>query len=107
MALALGAGEITIAEYQPIQIDGEPRLRQALAIRTLKIYVTWRLAASNSIQMCGSSLNGWVSRYQHPEAIAKDWRHFSGLDFVASYSSLEHAGLGRFGDLLDPWGDLR
>jgi len=29
------------------------------------------------------------------------------FDCVASYSSIEHAGLGRYGDVLDPWGDLR
>jgi len=29
------------------------------------------------------------------------------FDCIVSYSSLEHAGLGRYGDLLDPWGDLR
>ena len=28
------------------------------------------------------------------------------FDIVVSYSSIEHAGLGRFGDALHPWGDL-
>ena len=28
------------------------------------------------------------------------------FDIIASYSSIEHAGLGRFGDALHPWGDL-
>lgn len=31
----------------------------------------------------------------------------SPFDCVVSYSSIEHAGLGRYGDVLDPWGDLR
>ncbi len=29
-----------------------------------------------------------------------------GFDFIATYSSLEHSGLGRYGDPLDPYGDL-
>jgi hypothetical protein len=28
------------------------------------------------------------------------------FDFVASVSSLEHSGLGRYGDPLNPWGDI-
>ena len=28
------------------------------------------------------------------------------FDVIASYSSLEHSGLGRYGDALHPWGDL-
>ena len=28
------------------------------------------------------------------------------FDTVASYSSVEHSGLGRYGDALNPWGDL-
>ena len=38
-------------------------------------------------------------------------RYLSGdlserFDIMVSYSSLEHGGLGRFGDALHPWGDL-
>lgn len=29
-----------------------------------------------------------------------------GIDVVISWSSIEHAGLGRYGDGLNPWGDL-
>mmetsp|Transcript_23878 Transcript_23878/g.35035 ORF Transcript_23878/g.35035 Transcript_23878/m.35035 type:complete len:479 (+) Transcript_23878:40-1476(+) len=29
------------------------------------------------------------------------------VDFGVSYSTFEHSGLGRYGDPLDPWGDLR
>lgn len=28
------------------------------------------------------------------------------FDIVVSYSSLEHSGLGRYGDALNPWGDV-
>ncbi|XP_023331501.1 uncharacterized protein LOC111703704 [Eurytemora carolleeae] len=28
------------------------------------------------------------------------------FDIIISYSSLEHAGLGRYGDALNPWGDI-
>ncbi len=39
--------------------------------------------------------------------IAKDYRDGRGepLDWAASYSSLEHSGLGRYGDALNPEGD--
>ena len=38
-------------------------------------------------------------------------RYLSGdmvgtFDIMVSYSSLEHGGLGRFGDAMHPWGDL-
>lgn len=32
---------------------------------------------------------------------------YNNLDFVISFSSIEHSGLGRFGDPMDPIGDLR
>ncbi len=28
------------------------------------------------------------------------------FDIMVSFSSLEHSGLGRYGDELNPWGDL-
>ncbi|VDM48084.1 unnamed protein product, partial [Toxocara canis] len=40
----------------------------------------------------------------------RNTRNFSyqeQFDFIVSYSSIEHSGLGRFGDPLDPKGDLR
>ena len=48
--------------------------------------------------------------YIHPVDLAKRFSEIKSkynFDFVASYSSLEHAGLGRFGDHLDPDGDLK
>ncbi|KAI1697559.1 hypothetical protein DdX_18446 [Ditylenchus destructor] len=33
--------------------------------------------------------------------------YFEAFDFVVSYSSIEHSGLGRYGDPIDPIGDLR
>lgn len=29
------------------------------------------------------------------------------VDFAISYSSWEHDGLGRYGDPVDPWGDVK
>lgn len=44
----------------------------------------------------------------HPMDIAKNWKKWvNSLDFAISFSSLEHSGLGRYGDILDPIGDLR
>uniref|UniRef100_A0A915B5Y0 Uncharacterized protein n=1 Tax=Parascaris univalens TaxID=6257 RepID=A0A915B5Y0_PARUN len=46
--------------------------------------------------------------YIHPIELAENWRRYhDAFDFVVSYSSIEHSGLGRFGDPLDPVGDLR
>lgn len=46
--------------------------------------------------------------YYHPIEMAKNWTQFVGkFDFAASFSSIEHSGLGRFGDALDPFGDFR
>uniref|UniRef100_A0A914L5V3 DUF268 domain-containing protein n=1 Tax=Meloidogyne incognita TaxID=6306 RepID=A0A914L5V3_MELIC len=33
--------------------------------------------------------------------------YFNSFDFVASFSSIEHSGLGRYNDPLDPIGDIR
>jgi len=41
----------------------------------------------------------WAQWYQ----VAKMSDYF---DCVVSFSSLEHAGLGRYGDIVNPWGDL-
>ena len=45
---------------------------------------------------------------QHCQAIATDYLSgaFPAVDFIASFSSLEHSGLGRYGDELNPDGDL-
>lgn len=29
------------------------------------------------------------------------------MDFIVSFSSIEHSGLGRYGDAMDPFGDIR
>uniref|UniRef100_A0A914XFF9 DUF268 domain-containing protein n=1 Tax=Plectus sambesii TaxID=2011161 RepID=A0A914XFF9_9BILA len=46
-------------------------------------------------------------KYVHPIDLAKNWQDYANLDFVVSFSSIEHSGLGRYGDPLDPNGDLR
>ena len=35
-----------------------------------------------------------------------DSSYVNSVDFVATFSSIEHSGLGRYGDALDPTGDL-
>ncbi len=48
--------------------------------------------------------------YIHPVDLCKRHAEIKAnykFDFVVSYSSLEHAGLGRFRDHLDPDGDLK
>lgn len=56
----------------------------------------------------------------HPDQLMLNWQRFAkyilfvfdicfsySFDFVISYSSLEHSGLGRYDDPIDPIGDLR
>ncbi|CAI4221424.1 unnamed protein product [Auanema sp. JU1783] len=46
--------------------------------------------------------------YKHPLDFARNFESYlDTFDFVISFSSLEHSGLGRYGDSLDPNGDLR
>ena len=53
--------------------------------------------------------------FEHPASVTilpEDFRklYISGrlpkFDLIVSDSSLEHSGLGRYGDALNPWGDL-
>ena len=49
-----------------------------------------------------------------PEELRRMWKSNSdderrqklNFDAVVSFSSIEHSGLGRYGDALNPWGDL-
>lgn len=43
-----------------------------------------------------------------PEKLARAWlsNKSAEYDFAVSYSSYEHDGLGRYGDPIDPWGDV-
>ena len=46
-----------------------------------------------------------------PQELRRMWKssdHQQNLNFdaVVSFSSIEHSGLGRYGDALNPWGDL-
>jgi len=46
-----------------------------------------------------------------PDEVRQMWLESNGtqprFDGGATYSSIEHSGLGRYGDLLNPWGDLQ
>ncbi|CAH1781070.1 unnamed protein product [Owenia fusiformis] len=44
----------------------------------------------------------------HPYDMARKYRDgsFQAFDFALSFSSIEHSGLGRYGDPLNPYGDL-
>lgn len=35
------------------------------------------------------------------------FRLYEAFDFIVTFSSLEHSGLGRYGDPLDPFGDIK
>lgn len=71
-----GAQTITTVEYRPVTWEGE------LKINTEFDTITWHDFESN------------MAQYQ------------AQYDLVLSYSSIEHSGLGRYGDPLMPLGDL-
>ena len=43
-----------------------------------------------------------------PKGLAEAWLggNLPEFDFAVSFSSYEHDGLGRYGDPIDPWGDI-
>ena len=41
-----------------------------------------------------------------PHEFDKLYKNGTRFDALVSYSSMEHGGLGRYGDRLNPWGDL-
>lgn len=41
----------------------------------------------------------WVQQWMHGK--------LAPVDFAFSFSSWEHDGLGRYGDPIDPWGDIK
>ncbi|EYC06066.1 hypothetical protein Y032_0078g1175 [Ancylostoma ceylanicum] len=46
--------------------------------------------------------------YMHPIDFAEKWKeNVEKFDFAITFSSIEHSGLGRYGDSIDPIGDIR
>ncbi|KIH56431.1 hypothetical protein ANCDUO_13388 [Ancylostoma duodenale] len=46
--------------------------------------------------------------YIHPIEFAQRWKeNLEKFDFAITFSSIEHSGQGRYGDPVDPIGDLR
>ena len=41
-----------------------------------------------------------------PKEFRRRWSELRRFDAVVTYSSVEHSGLGRYGDALNPWGDV-
>ena len=97
-----------------------------------KTFLTWHLLVNPIFQVIGSQ-SPWVEsillgegaskvttleynkiQSEHPrvKTLLPDEmadlvnRGQANFDGVVTYSSLEHSGLGRYGDELNPWGDL-
>jgi len=77
VALSAGARRVTTLEYRPIECD-HPQVETLTVSELRDRYLT---------------------------AAAEEGR-LPEFDVVVSHSSLEHSGLGRYGDPLDPWADL-
>ena len=44
-----------------------------------------------------------------PSDVQRMWKEKTSdlsFDVIVSFSSMEHSGMGRYGDPLNPWGDL-
>ena len=77
MLLELGAASVTTLEYNEIEVS----VNNVKVIKPSDVKRMWKERAGNSDER----LN---------------------FDVIVSHSSLEHSGLGRYGDPLNPWGDL-
>lgn len=84
-SLRLGAAEVSTIEFMPI-VSKVPHLHAFTPRQVADFYV--------------------ASKQPSHVPNATDNLLFE-VDFAISYSSLEHAGLGRYGDPIDPSGDLR
>uniref|UniRef100_A0AC35GW47 Methyltransferase type 11 domain-containing protein n=1 Tax=Panagrolaimus sp. PS1159 TaxID=55785 RepID=A0AC35GW47_9BILA len=42
-----------------------------------------------------------------PDLPSKKEKYYGKFDFIVAFSSIEHSGLGRYGDPIDPIGDIR
>lgn len=71
-----GAAEITTVEYREIRWSSTPRCASKLTT------ITW---------------DTFTEELDH---------HIQGYDLILTYSSIEHSGLGRYGDRIMPMGDL-
>ena len=77
MLLELGAASVTTIEYNDIDTSVE----KVKVIKSSDVKRMWKERGGNSSE----KLN---------------------FDVTVTFSSLEHSGLGRYGDPLNPWGDL-
>ena len=77
MLLELGAASVTTIEYNDIDTSVE----NVKVIKPSDVKRMWKERGGNSSE----KLN---------------------FDVTVTFSSLEHSGLGRYGDPLNPWGDL-
>jgi hypothetical protein len=83
-ALRLGATEVSTIEFMPI-VSEVPHLHTFTPQQVADLYM--------------ASMNP-----AHDRNKTDTW--LFGVDFAISYSSLEHTGLGRYGDPLNPDGDI-
>lgn len=84
-ALKLNASHVTTMEYMKILTE-HPKMSYEHPVQVAKNYQKWLLSL---------------------KSIRLPYRHIEAYDWIATYSSLEHSGLGRYGDALDPVGDLK
>ena len=88
-------------------------VRHALVIGTDRPWIEVLLLAEGAARVTTFEYGEIVS--QHPRVAAKPYRALAAdvlagawepADLVVTYSSVEHSGLGRYGDALDPDGDV-
>ena len=77
MLLELGAASVTTLEYNDI----ESSVKNVRVIKPSDVKRMWKEKTGDSDE----ELN---------------------FDVIVTFSSIEHSGMGRYGDPLNPWGDL-
>ena len=87
LILALGALHVVTLEYRPIESDHEQVILFQAVISLGKF--SCQLSSYVPYEFMKAYLNGSLEEF----------------DAIVSFSSLEHSGLGRYGDSFNPWGD--
>ena len=89
LILSWEASRVVTLEYRPIESDHEKVWFHYLLIIFFKYVANMKLTSFVPNEFAKSFLNGSLQKF----------------DAIVSFSSLEHSGLGRYGDSFNPWGD--
>lgn len=97
LLLRVGAATVTTLDYRaPVVDDPHPQLKFLHFSDVVGYSSTARSSAGNQ-----------THNYEEDSTASRTTSLSLQFDAAFSYSSLEHAGLGRYGDLINPWADVQ